>query len=128
MEDSVSVRPSFTQGFHYFGVFDGHGCSHVATMCKEWLHEIVNEEIDRAREFGVKADDGERIRSHGRRDPPSSSSSPCWTNSSSPTTATPVPSSAKRHSHLSLLRSQGCFKLYRSYRCHALMATIGIAD
>ncbi|KHN17892.1 Protein phosphatase 2C 37 [Glycine soja] len=50
MEDSVSVRPSFTQGFHYFGVFDGHGCSHVATMCKERLHEIVNEEIDSARE------------------------------------------------------------------------------
>ncbi|KAG4923365.1 protein phosphatase 2C 37-like [Glycine soja] len=50
MEDSVSVRPCFTQGFHYFGVFDGHGCSHVATMCKERLHEIVNEEIESARE------------------------------------------------------------------------------
>ncbi|KAK7305782.1 hypothetical protein VNO77_43693 [Canavalia gladiata] len=46
MEDSVSVRPSFSrEGFHYFGVFDGHGCSHVATMCKERLHEIVKEEI-----------------------------------------------------------------------------------
>lgn len=30
MEDSVSVRPCFSQeNFHYFGVFDGHGCSHV---------------------------------------------------------------------------------------------------
>ena len=33
MEDSVLVRPSFCheshRGFHYFGVFDGHGCSHV---------------------------------------------------------------------------------------------------
>ncbi|BAT85999.1 Protein phosphatase 2C 37 [Vigna angularis] len=46
MEDSVSLRPFFSlEGFHYFGVFDGHGCSHVATMCKERLHEIVNEEI-----------------------------------------------------------------------------------
>lgn len=46
MEDSVSVRPSFSQEqFHYFGVFDGHGCSHVATMCKERLHEIVKEEV-----------------------------------------------------------------------------------
>lgn len=46
MEDSVCVQPSFTShGFHYFGVFDGHGCSHVAMMCKERLHEIVNEEI-----------------------------------------------------------------------------------
>ncbi|TKY47466.1 phosphatase 2C 37 [Spatholobus suberectus] len=51
MEDSVSVRPCFSQqGLHYFGVFDGHGCSHVATMCKERLHEIVNEEILGARE------------------------------------------------------------------------------
>ncbi|XP_014496129.1 protein phosphatase 2C 37 isoform X2 [Vigna radiata var. radiata] len=46
MEDSVSLRPFFSlEGFHYFAVFDGHGCSHVATMCKERLHEIVNEEI-----------------------------------------------------------------------------------
>ncbi|KAK7379300.1 hypothetical protein VNO80_04757 [Phaseolus coccineus] len=46
MEDSVALRPFFSlDGFHYFGVFDGHGCSHVATMCKERLHEIVNEEI-----------------------------------------------------------------------------------
>lgn len=37
MEDSVSVRPSFCQeqsennkkDFHFYGVFDGHGCSHV---------------------------------------------------------------------------------------------------
>ncbi|XP_061368928.1 protein phosphatase 2C 37-like isoform X2 [Gastrolobium bilobum] len=51
MEDSVSVHPSFSQEkFNYFGVFDGHGCSHVATMCKERLHEIVKEEIHVARE------------------------------------------------------------------------------
>ncbi|XP_028776218.1 protein phosphatase 2C 37 [Neltuma alba] len=57
MEDAVSVRPSFcqeqgqnTNEFHYFGVFDGHGCSHVATICKDRLHEIVKEEVGGARE------------------------------------------------------------------------------
>ena len=36
MEDTVSVHPSFCheegqnkKGCHFFGVFDGHGCSHV---------------------------------------------------------------------------------------------------
>lgn len=37
MEDAVAIYPSFDRqdkdsaaiGFHYFGVFDGHGCSHV---------------------------------------------------------------------------------------------------
>ncbi|XP_027329663.1 protein phosphatase 2C 37-like [Abrus precatorius] len=58
MEDAVSIRPWFCQengsqdknGFHFFGVFDGHGCSHVATMCKERLHEIVKEEVGKTKE------------------------------------------------------------------------------
>ena len=58
MEDSVTVRPSFCdesyRGFHYFGVFDGHGCSHVATLCKERLHDIVKDEIS-----GAKKDEEE---------------------------------------------------------------------
>jgi len=32
MEDTVSIRPDFLPGTskqHFFGVFDGHGCSHV---------------------------------------------------------------------------------------------------
>lgn len=36
MEDAVSIHPGFSQpdgeaqsGFHFFGVYDGHGCSHV---------------------------------------------------------------------------------------------------
>lgn len=33
MEDSVSLRPFFSlEGFHYFAVFDGHGCSHVCIL------------------------------------------------------------------------------------------------
>lgn len=30
MEDAVSVRPEFPPDHHFFGVFDGHGCSHVS--------------------------------------------------------------------------------------------------
>nr|AFK46885.1 unknown [Medicago truncatula] len=49
MEDAVSVHPSFCREKqdHFFGVYDGHGCSHVATMCKERLHEIVEEEVEK---------------------------------------------------------------------------------
>ncbi|XP_010457921.1 PREDICTED: protein phosphatase 2C 3 [Camelina sativa] len=52
MEDAVSIHPSFVRKqtefsrtrWHFFGVYDGHGCSHVAARCKERLHEIVQEE------------------------------------------------------------------------------------
>uniref|UniRef100_A0A0E0A9U9 protein-serine/threonine phosphatase n=1 Tax=Oryza glumipatula TaxID=40148 RepID=A0A0E0A9U9_9ORYZ len=29
----------------FYGVFDGHGCSHVADACRERLHELVAEEM-----------------------------------------------------------------------------------
>ncbi|XP_047966544.1 protein phosphatase 2C 3-like isoform X2 [Salvia hispanica] len=56
MEDAVASHPSFFRrekrdledaaaALHYFGVYDGHGCSHVATKCKERLHEMVKEEL-----------------------------------------------------------------------------------
>ncbi|XP_010486793.1 PREDICTED: protein phosphatase 2C 37-like [Camelina sativa] len=55
MEDAVSVHPSFlqrnSQNLHFYGVFDGHGCSHVAEKCRERLHDIVKEEA------GVMASD-----------------------------------------------------------------------
>uniref|UniRef100_J3M7U3 protein-serine/threonine phosphatase n=1 Tax=Oryza brachyantha TaxID=4533 RepID=J3M7U3_ORYBR len=46
MEDAVSIRPDFLPGsnsgkHHFFGVFDGHGCSHVAKMCQDRMHELV---------------------------------------------------------------------------------------
>ncbi|CAN6981397.1 hypothetical protein BRARA_I05360 [Brassica rapa] len=52
MEDMVAIHPSFVRKqtefsrarWHYFGVYDGHGCSHVASRCKERLHELVQEE------------------------------------------------------------------------------------
>ncbi|CAN6289912.1 unnamed protein product [Urochloa humidicola] len=44
MEDAVTARPGFIRGHHFFGVFDGHGCSHVATSCGVRMHEIVAEE------------------------------------------------------------------------------------
>ncbi|KAL0305212.1 UNVERIFIED_CONTAM: protein phosphatase 2C 37 [Sesamum calycinum] len=47
MEDAVAIHPSFCGqdrsfpgGLHFFGVYDGHGCSHVATRCKDRMHEI----------------------------------------------------------------------------------------
>lgn len=53
MEDAVAIHPSFCQmeqgnsgKLHYFAVYDGHGCSHVATKCKERLHELVKEELE----------------------------------------------------------------------------------
>ncbi|KAF5729614.1 protein phosphatase 2C 37 [Tripterygium wilfordii] len=45
MEDEVSIHPSFREG-SFFGVFDGHGCSHVATKCRDRFHLIVKEELD----------------------------------------------------------------------------------
>lgn len=61
MEDAVSVEPLFCSespqkpnGLHLFGVFDGHGCSHVAIKCKKRLHEIVKEEIGSYRESSVQ--------------------------------------------------------------------------
>ncbi|MQM12115.1 hypothetical protein Taro_045029 [Colocasia esculenta] len=54
MEDAVSIRPSFARrdcreeaGLHFFGVYDGHGCSHVAVSCKDRMDEVVTEEIER---------------------------------------------------------------------------------
>ncbi|KNA11664.1 hypothetical protein SOVF_133230 [Spinacia oleracea] len=55
MEDSVTIRPSFYKkdntkshgGFHFYGVYDGHGCSHVAKRCKKRMHEIIKEEIEK---------------------------------------------------------------------------------
>ncbi|XP_031286216.1 probable protein phosphatase 2C 24 [Pistacia vera] len=53
MEDAVAVHPFFfsqnyettPEELHYFGVYDGHGCSHVAMRCRERLHELVKEEL-----------------------------------------------------------------------------------
>ncbi|XWS71645.1 hypothetical protein CRYUN_Cryun03dG0156000 [Craigia yunnanensis] len=59
MEDAVAFHPSFHRqgldsaatGFHYFGVYDGHGCSHVAMRCRERLHELVKEELESEEEW-----------------------------------------------------------------------------
>ena len=36
MEDAVAVKPSFSSDLHFYGVYDGHGCSHV-TLVSEFL-------------------------------------------------------------------------------------------
>ncbi|CAM0950974.1 unnamed protein product [Alopecurus aequalis] len=56
MEDTVSVREAFAApaeepgkaGRDFYGVFDGHGCSHVADACRDRMHELVAEELDGA--------------------------------------------------------------------------------
>ncbi|RWW11023.1 hypothetical protein GW17_00025397 [Ensete ventricosum] len=55
MEDAVSIRPNFVgracgaaaRNFNFFGVYDGHGCSHVAALCRDRMHELVAEEMSR---------------------------------------------------------------------------------
>ncbi|KAF8088843.1 hypothetical protein N665_0528s0001 [Sinapis alba] len=50
MEDAVSIHHSLIQknseNLHFYGVFDGHGCSHVAEKCRERLHEVVKQEVE----------------------------------------------------------------------------------
>ncbi|KAF8703856.1 hypothetical protein HU200_031952 [Digitaria exilis] len=56
MEDAVSIRPDFLHGattssgkhHHFFGVFDGHGCCHVARMCQDKMHELIADEYGKA--------------------------------------------------------------------------------
>ncbi|CAL4930321.1 unnamed protein product [Urochloa decumbens] len=63
MEDAVTARPGFIPGHHFFGVFDGHGCSHVATSCGVRMHEIVAEETAAAGAAGSPvADEAARWR------------------------------------------------------------------
>ena len=52
MEDAVSIREAFTAPAEegkprrdFYGVFDGHGCSHVADACRDRMHELVAEEL-----------------------------------------------------------------------------------
>ncbi|GMJ11913.1 ABA-HYPERSENSITIVE GERMINATION 3, ARABIDOPSIS THALIANA PROTEIN PHOSPHATASE 2CA [Hibiscus trionum] len=55
MEDAVSAHPSFCKqssqvqispDIHFFGVFDGHGCTHVAMKCRDRFHEILKDEVE----------------------------------------------------------------------------------
>ncbi|XP_019151203.1 PREDICTED: protein phosphatase 2C 37-like [Ipomoea nil] len=57
MEDAVAIRPFFSRkpdgnsnDLHFFGVYDGHGCSHVAVKCRDRMHEIVKGELERGGE------------------------------------------------------------------------------
>ncbi|KAJ4842831.1 hypothetical protein Tsubulata_033651 [Turnera subulata] len=75
MEDAVAVIPGFMSHtcdhvggctatgsrtsseispVHFFGVYDGHGGSQVATFCKERMHEVIAEEWDREANSGYE--------------------------------------------------------------------------
>nr|GLL40278.1 protein phosphatase 2C 37-like [Ipomoea trifida] len=54
MEDAVAAHPCFSRktlensrNMHFFGVYDGHGCSHVAMRCRDRMHEIVRDEMEK---------------------------------------------------------------------------------
>lgn len=49
MEDAVSIHPSFCcldaqnrTGIHFYGVYDGHGCSHVNYLIGTILHHALH--------------------------------------------------------------------------------------
>ncbi|KAF8412124.1 hypothetical protein HHK36_000080 [Tetracentron sinense] len=50
MEDAVAVVPSFLSGefekYDFFAVYDGHGGSHVAQVCRDRLHRVLAMEIE----------------------------------------------------------------------------------
>ncbi|KAJ9539904.1 hypothetical protein OSB04_026410 [Centaurea solstitialis] len=61
LEDAVAVKPSFCKtssrscnDLHFYGVYDGHGCSHVAMKCKDRMHEIVKEEVEENGEKSIE--------------------------------------------------------------------------
>ncbi|OEL35732.1 putative protein phosphatase 2C 9 [Dichanthelium oligosanthes] len=71
MEDAVSIRPDFLPGatkHHFFGVFDGHGCSHVATLCQDRMHEVIAGEHNSAGSGEETAWKGVMERSFARLD------------------------------------------------------------
>ncbi|XP_038708682.1 probable protein phosphatase 2C 75 isoform X1 [Tripterygium wilfordii] len=54
MEDAISIRTnlcrpeiSLQQPVHFFAVYDGHGGSHVAALCRERMHLLMEEELVR---------------------------------------------------------------------------------
>lgn len=56
MEDTVTVKKGFTftelvefkKKYDYYGVYDGHGGSYVAEACKDRMHAILLEEIQKS--------------------------------------------------------------------------------
>lgn len=47
MEDAITILPSFADDgrLHFFGVYDGHGGTHAALLCRERLHCILTAEL-----------------------------------------------------------------------------------
>ncbi|XP_050385950.1 probable protein phosphatase 2C 8 [Argentina anserina] len=56
MEDAVSAEVGFAVDgkYDFYGVYDGHGGSAVARLCRERLHEVVAEAVEREVAKGVK--------------------------------------------------------------------------
>lgn len=54
MEDAVAVEPGSlkrgTKGYDFFGVYDGHGGSRVARDCRDRLHKVLMEILEKEEE------------------------------------------------------------------------------
>ncbi|XP_011041658.1 PREDICTED: probable protein phosphatase 2C 75 [Populus euphratica] len=66
MEDAISVRTSFClpginrrRPLHLFGVYDGHGGYHVAALCRQKMHVLIEEELERVESKCVSGEGGE---------------------------------------------------------------------
>lgn len=66
MEDAVAVelglltRGGGSKQYHFFGVYDGHGGSHVAHACRDRLHELVVETaVEREADHNNNEDGGD---------------------------------------------------------------------
>ncbi|KAI9381588.1 hypothetical protein POPTR_015G133900v4 [Populus trichocarpa] len=66
MEDAISVRTSFClpginrrRPLHLFGVYDGHGGYHVAALCREKMHVLIEEELERVESTCGSGESGE---------------------------------------------------------------------
>ncbi|XP_039116294.1 protein phosphatase 2C 51-like [Dioscorea cayenensis subsp. rotundata] len=45
MEDAVTMAPGFSEGYDFYGVYDGHGGAKVARVCRDRMHVVLTEEV-----------------------------------------------------------------------------------
>ncbi|XP_015068293.1 protein phosphatase 2C 51-like [Solanum pennellii] len=69
MEDAVAIYPCFfseggggsSRRYDYFGVYDGHGGSRVANVCRDFLHRLVIQQVSEGEDYDGKSINWERV-------------------------------------------------------------------
>ncbi|TMW92796.1 hypothetical protein EJD97_012557 [Solanum chilense] len=70
MEDAVAIYPCFfsegggggsSRRYDYFGVYDGHGGSRVANVCRDFLHRLVIQQVSEGEDYDEKSVDWEKV-------------------------------------------------------------------